>query len=59
MSSLTDTLKTTAVGFSGHLVSGWDMLPDIVSIGVGIMTMLYLAFKIVLTSQELKNARKE
>ena len=59
MSSLTDTLKTTAVGFSGHLVSGWDMLPDIVSGGVGIMTMLYLAFKIVLTSQELKNARKE
>ena len=41
-----DTLKTSGVGASGWwlTVSGW--LPDVVSVCVGISTIIYLAVKI-------------
>ena len=58
MTDVLDTLKTTAVGFSGHLASRWDMLPDIVSIAVGGITIVYLVLKVWLTIKELKNAKK-
>ena len=46
MSSIIDTLKTTGAGVSGWWlsVSGW--LPQIVSLSVGIATLIYLIIKI-------------
>ena len=58
MADAVDTIRTTAVGFSGHLVSKWEYLPDMVSVAVGVLTMLYLALKIYLTIQELKDAKE-
>jgi len=55
---MADTLRTTLVGFSGHCVSRWDYLPEIVSVAVGITTIVYLALKISLTIMELKDAKK-
>ena len=50
-----DTLRTTAVGVSGHFVSRWEYLPNFVSIAVGITTIVYLALQISLTIKELKS----
>jgi len=46
-----DTLKTTGAGVSGWWlsISGW--LPEVVSLSVGIATLIYLVIKI---SKELK-----
>ena len=46
-----DTLKTTGAGMSGWWlsISGW--LPELVSLSVGIATLLYLIIKI---KKELK-----
>jgi len=46
-----DTLKTTGAGISGWWlsISGW--LTDVVSLGVGIATLVYLVIKI---GKELK-----
>ena len=51
MEGLVDTLKTTGAGVSGWWlsISGW--LPEIVSLGVGIATLVYLIIKI---TKELK-----
>ena len=41
-----DTLKTEGIGISGWWlsISGW--LPEIVSLGVGVATLVYLIIKI-------------
>ena len=46
MDGIIDTLKTTGAGVSGWWlsVSGW--LPEVVSLGVGIATLVYLIIKI-------------
>ena len=46
MNGIVDTLKTTGAGMGGWWlsVSGW--LPEIVSLGVGIATLVYLIIKI-------------
>jgi len=51
MEGIIDTLKTTGAGVSGWWlsISGW--LPQIVSLGVGIATLIYLIIKI---KKELK-----
>ena len=41
-----DTLKTTGIGFGGFWVSLMSWVPDVVSLGVGILTIVYLAVKI-------------
>ena len=41
-----DTLRTTAVGFSGHFISGLHILPDLFSVLVGVATLVYLIIKI-------------
>jgi len=41
-----DTLRTTAVGFSGHFISGLHILPDLMSVLVGVATLVYLIIKI-------------
>ena len=51
MDGIVDTLKTTGAGMSGWWlsISGW--LPELVSLGVGIATLVYLIIKI---KKELK-----
>ena len=46
-----DTLKTTGAGLGGLWISLWNWLPEIVSLSVGIATLIYLTIKI---AKELK-----
>ena len=46
MEGTIDTLKTTSVGFSGFWVTLMGWLPDLISLGVGIFTLIYLGIKI-------------
>ena len=46
-----DTLKTTGAGLGGFWISLWNWLPEIVSLSVGIATLVYLVIKI---AKELK-----
>ena len=48
---MADTLKTTIAGMGGFGVSVMDWLPDLISVGVGIATLVYLILKI---KKELK-----
>ena len=41
-----DTLKTTGAGMGGWWLSISGLLPEIVSLGVGIATLVYLIIKI-------------
>ena len=41
-----DTLKISLIGMTGTAVSGLGIFTDIVSIGVGILTAVYLVIKI-------------
>ena len=43
---MTDTLKTTAGGLSIAAIGTLGILPDMVSIGVGIVTIIYFCIKI-------------
>jgi len=49
--NMIDTLKTTGTGISGFWISLWNWLPEVVSLSVGIATLLYLSIKI---AKELK-----
>ena len=51
MAGITDTLKTTVAGLGGFWVSLWTWLPEIVSLSVGVATLVYLVIKI---KKELK-----
>ena len=41
-----DTLKTAGVGGGGLAVQFMDMVPDLVKVCVGIMTVIYLGVKV-------------
>jgi hypothetical protein len=49
---MSDTLRTSGVGVAGTAVAGLGILPDIVSVAVGIVTIVYLFVKI---GNELNN----
>ncbi len=51
-----DTLKTSAVGLTGSALTGLGIFPDIVSVAVGLVTIVYLLIKI---HTELSNNKKE
>ena len=46
-----ETLKTTGAGLGGFWLSLWGWLPEVVSLSVGIATLIYLIIKI---GKELK-----
>ena len=46
MDGAVDTLRTTGVGIGGFWVSLMGWLPDAISLGVGILTIVYLIVKI-------------
>ena len=41
-----DTLKTVSVGGGGLFVQFLDMVPEMVKVGVGVMTIVYLGVKV-------------
>ena len=41
-----ETLKTTGAGLGGFWLSLWGWLPEVVSLSVGIATLIYLIIKI-------------
>ena len=41
-----DTLKTTGAGIGGFWISLWNWLPEVVSLSVGMATLIYLLIKI-------------
>ena len=41
-----ETLKTTGTGLGGFWLSLWGWLPEVVSLSVGIATLIYLIIKI-------------
>tara|TARA_Y100000310_G_scaffold297125_1_gene329919 strand:- start:469 stop:621 length:153 start_codon:yes stop_codon:yes gene_type:complete len=41
-----ETLKTTGAGLGGFWISLWGWLPEVVSLSVGIATLIYLIVKI-------------
>ena len=41
-----DTLKTTCTGVGGFWLSMWQVLPDIVSLAVGLTTLAYMIIKL-------------
>ena len=43
---MTDTLKTTAIGVTSATAISLGVLPDLVSVAVGIVTFLYFVIKI-------------
>ena len=47
-----ETLKTTGAGLGGFWLSLWGWLPEVVSLSVGIATLVYLIIKI---RKELKS----
>ena len=43
---MADTLKTSTAGLGGFWLSMWSVLPEIVSLAVGLATLTYLVIKI-------------
>lgn len=41
-----DTLRTSGTGLGGFWLSTWNLLPDIISLSVGVATLVYLIVKI-------------
>ena len=41
-----DSLKTVGVGMAGAAITGLGILPDVTSVLVGIVTIVYLGIKI-------------
>ena len=48
-----DTLKSALIGSGGMSIQFIDMLPEIVRLGVGIITIIYFVYKIALIRKEL------
>tara|TARA_R110002012_G_scaffold78323_6_gene199617 strand:+ start:1141 stop:1302 length:162 start_codon:yes stop_codon:yes gene_type:complete len=49
-----DSLKSAVIGSSGLGIQFIDFLPEIVKLGVGIVTIVYFLYKIALLRKELK-----
>tara|TARA_Y100000310_G_C20565974_1_gene755511 strand:+ start:543 stop:692 length:150 start_codon:yes stop_codon:yes gene_type:complete len=41
-----DSIKTVAVGVTGAAITGLGVLPDVMSVLVGLVTIVYLGIKI-------------
>ena len=48
-----DTLKSVIIGSGGFSIQFIDMLPEMVRVGVGLITIVYFAYKIALIRKEL------
>ena len=52
-----DTLKSVAIGSGGITIQFLDMLPEMIRVAVGIVTIIYFGYKIALIRKELKNLK--
>tara|TARA_Y100001938_G_C7957336_1_gene362419 strand:- start:374 stop:535 length:162 start_codon:yes stop_codon:yes gene_type:complete len=48
-----DTLKSAIIGSGGISIQFMEMLPEMVRIGVGLITIVYFVYKIALIRKEL------
>ena len=48
-----DTLKSAIIGGGGMSIQFVDMLPEIVRLGVGLITIIYFVYKIALIRKQL------
>ena len=48
-----DTLKSAIIGGGGMSIQFIEMLPEMVRIGVGLITIVYFVYKIALIRKEL------
>ena len=48
-----DTLKSAVIGSGGITVQFMDFLPELVKMGVGIVTIVYFVYKIILIRKQL------
>ena len=48
-----DTLKSAIIGGGGMSIQFIDMLPEIVRLGVGLITIIYFVYKIALIRKQL------
>ena len=49
-----DTLRSAVIGSTGLTVQFMDFLPDIIKMGVGIVTIIYFVYKIQLIRKQIK-----
>jgi hypothetical protein len=49
-----DTLRSAVIGSGGLTVQFMDFLPDIIKMGVGIVTIVYFVYKIQLIKKQIK-----
>ncbi len=49
-----DTLKSVIIGSGGITIQFIDMLPELIKVIVGIITIIYFGYKIALIRKELK-----
>ena len=49
-----DTLKSAVIGGGGMTVQFLDMLPEMIRVGVGVATIVYFVYKIVLIRKQIK-----
>ena len=49
-----DTFKTAIIGSGGISIQFMDFLPEMVKVGVGIVTIVYFSYKIALLRKQLK-----
>ena len=49
-----DTLKSAIIGSGGISIQFMEMLPEFVRVGVGLITIVYFAYKIMLIKKQLK-----
>tara|TARA_R100000234_G_scaffold71062_1_gene43675 strand:+ start:352 stop:513 length:162 start_codon:yes stop_codon:yes gene_type:complete len=48
-----DTLKSAIIGSGGISIQFMEMLPEIIRLGVGLITIVYFVYKIALIRKEL------
>ena len=41
-----DSLKTVSAGAGAIMIDVWNLLPDLISLGIGFLTLFYLILKI-------------
>ena len=51
-----DSVRTASVGLGGGITTGLEILPDILSILVGVVTLIYMLIQL---KKEFNNAKKE
>ena len=49
-----DSLKSAIIGSGGLSVQYMDFLPEMIRLGVGLITIVYFVYKIMLIKKQLK-----